>query len=124
MADSQRDRLVELLEVSVYGNIEIYDGFIGPEVNCENVADHLLANGVIVPPCHLNQTVWHISWNNRIEQCKVSSLTQKADSTFKIRITPPSKSVFEITPDEIGKTVFLTKEEAEEALSERNTEND
>ena len=103
---TDRDRLIELIQKEV------------PRPKADYLAIHLLANGVIVPPCHLNQTVWHITWNNRIEQCKVSSLTQKADGTFKIRITPPSKSVFEITPDEIGKTVFLTKEEAENHLKE------
>lgn len=112
---TDRDRLIELICDTP---TRIMGGNMFLEKISTDIADHLLANGVIVPPCHLNQTVWHISWNNRIEQCKVSSLTQKADSTFKIRITPPSKSVFEITRDEIGKTVFLTKEEAEEKLKE------
>ena len=43
---TDRDRLIELLKASVYGNID--EGFYGPELNFENVADHLLANGVIV----------------------------------------------------------------------------
>lgn len=59
-----------------------------------------------------------------INQCKVSSLTQKADGSFKIRLTNLiHKFVFEITPDKIGKTVFLTKEEAEKALAERSVDN-
>ena len=119
---TDRDRLIELMSHKQQYGIATEEP---PEalytIENHQVADYLLANGVIVPPCHLNQTVWHITWNNRIEQCKVSSLTQKADSTFKIRITPPSKSVFEITPDEIGNTVFLTKEEAEEKLNEIKT---
>ena len=118
---SDRDRLIELLQDCETEKVPDKDGYYRcymSRCKAEYYADYLLANGVIVPPCHLNQTVWHITWNNRIDKCKVSSLTQKADGTFKIRITPPSKSVFEITPDEIGKTVFLTKEEAEEKLKE------
>ena len=126
MADSQRDRLVELLEVSVYGNIEIYDGFIGPEVNCENVADHLLANGVIVPPVEVGQTVWHLiqQYNGtfRIDEGKISMLTQKADKSWRLRITVNS-SVWGFTPNEIGTRYFLTKEEAEAELRKRSNDN-
>ena len=73
---------------------------------------------IIVPPLSLNQMVWCESFDG-INQCKVSSLTKKADGSFKIRLTNLiHKFVFEITPDKIGKTVFLTKEEAEEKLRE------
>lgn len=86
-------------------------------------ADYLLDNGVIVPPCRLNQRMWEAS-GYEIDECKVSSLTQKADGSFKIRLTILRyKSVFEITTDAIGKTVFLTLEEAEKALAERSSNN-
>lgn len=82
-------------------------------------ADHLLANGVIVPPCYVGQPVWKLrKWLHKdAEICtgKVSMLQQKADKSWKIRISVNS-SVYDITPDEIGKTVFLTREEAERAV--------
>ena len=107
MANEMRDRLMELIRAVQYlGGLE------------EKVADHLIENGVIIPPCSLHQTLWEITWNKRIEQCKVSSLTQKADGSFKIRISPKCRGVYEITPDKIGKTIFLTKEEAEQKLKE------
>ena len=56
-------------------------------------------------------------YKNEVEECRVSSLTQKADGSWKIRLTH-NHSVFEITLDKIGKTVFLTKEEAERKLRE------
>ena len=103
---TDRDRLIELLKK------------YGIRVNVSTLADYLLANGVIVPPLSLNQIVWCKSFDG-INQCKVSSLTQKADGSLKIRLTNLiHKFVFEITPDKIGKTVFLTKEEAEEKLKE------
>ena len=61
------------------------------------------------------------NYKNEVEKCRVSSLTQKADGPWKIRLTH-NHSVFEIRVDEIGKTVFLTKEEAEKALAERSRE--
>ena len=42
---TDRDRLIELVKASVYGNID--EGFYGPELNSENVADYLLANDVV-----------------------------------------------------------------------------
>ncbi len=109
---SDRDRLIEILKKPIYPKIGVDPA--------EVVADYLLANGVVVPPLSLNQIVWCKSFDG-INQCKVSSLTQKADGSFKIRLTNLiHKFVFEITPDKIGKTVFLTKEEAEEKLRELN----
>jgi hypothetical protein len=102
-----RDKLIKLLEET---------GMIEGINRCNIVADELLENGVIVPPCKLNQTLWQNNWKEQVEQCRVSSLTQKADGSFKIRISQLYGGVYEIIPDKIGKTVFFTKEEAEQAL--------
>lgn len=83
------------------------------------IADHLLSNGVIVPPCKVGQPVWRLyEWTFKdaeIREGKVSMLQQKADKSWKFRISVNS-SIYDISTDEIGKTVFLTKEEAEQAL--------
>lgn len=75
-------------------------------------------NGVIVPPMKLKQICFSpVCYLNEVDECRVSSIKQKANGTFKIRLTNlRGKWVFEITTDEIGKTVFLTREEAERAL--------
>ena len=120
-----RDRLIELLKQIYFDQCEeccacTEDGYRCPPTLEEFFADYLLANGVIVPPCKVGQTVYRIYWNFNIDECKVSALTQKADKSWKIRITSGiHRGVFEITPDELGKTVFLTKEEAEKTLAER-----
>ena len=115
---SDKNRLIELLEDTLHE----WECDVQTET-LSQIADHLLANGIIVPPVILNQMVWCKSFDG-INQCKVSSLTQKADGSFKIRLTNLiHKFVFEITPDKIGKTVFLTKEEAEQALAERSGDN-
>lgn len=113
------DRLVELINEAKdeYPTI--------PSVNCCKptfayyLANHLLANGVIVPPCYVGQPVWELrKWLHKdaeISAGKVSMLQQKADKSWKIRISVNS-AVYDITIDEIGKSVFLTKEAAEQAL--------
>ena len=87
----------------------------------EYVADYLIANNVVVLPMKLGQICYKpLDYRNSIDECRVSSLTQKADGSFKIRLTNlRGKWVFEITEDEIGKTVFLSMEEAENLLKER-----
>ena len=69
-------------------------------------------------PVKLGQICYALHpYKNEVEECRVSSLTQKADGSWKIRVTH-NHSVFEIRADEIGKRVFLTKEEAERKLRE------
>ena len=110
-----RDRLIELL-VKLIDDLDIRDDFTE-----ENLADYLLANGVIVPPCKVGQTVWLIkslNWQQTewgIKEGKISMIQQKADKSWKFRVTE-NHSVQDYTIDKIGKTVFLTKEEAEKAL--------
>lgn len=103
-----RDRLIELIsQVQYMGGLEC------------RLADHLIENGVIVPPCYIGQEMWYIRnhYDGRIEiiKGKVSMIQQKADKSWKIRITVNS-SVWDFTPNEIGTKYFLTREEAERAL--------
>ncbi len=127
MQNEMRDRLVEFIEQALIKWEDLRNDFLDEKIDDipelkDVIADHLIENGVIVPPCSLNQVLWRITWNGRVEQCKVSSLTQKADGSLKIRISPKGSGVYEITVDEIGKTVFLTKEEAEQVLQKVGVE--
>ena len=56
-----RDRLIELIRNApktdtVYGDIKLAK----PAQTLQTIADHLLANGVIVPPVKLGQTVYAV----------------------------------------------------------------
>ena len=110
---TDRDRLIDLLVNSP--SLDTWEN------DFEGAADYLLANGVIVPPCKVGQIVYELyqkySGDFIIREEKVSAIQQKADKSWKIRLTFNS-NVFEITPDKIGKKVFFTKEEAEEYLKE------
>jgi hypothetical protein len=119
-----KERLIELLKESsekVKQYIEKSDKTPTPYEIYEMRANYLIENGVIVPPVMLGQKMWEVvSWDENVRECRVSSLTQKADGTFKIRITNlKSKSVYERVPQHIGDIIFLTKEEAEKKLKER-----
>lgn len=116
---TERERLIELIADSKQmngWNVEDKWGRI------EDLADYLLSNGVIVPPCFIGQDIWHITkhYDGRIElgKGKVSMLQQKADKSWKVRIIVNSL-FWDFAPNEIGKRYFLTKEEAEKALKEK-----
>ena len=124
--EKQRERLVELIKNAKNDkNLCWYDLYdLCSEDGCcaEYFADYLMSNNVMVLPMKLGQTCFATySRMVDVDECRVSSLTQKADGSFKIRLTNlRGKWVFEITEDEIGKTVFLSREEAENVLKERN----
>ena len=121
--EKQKERLVELLKKgSCYSEDD--DVCFNKSVNdciacgkamlefeeCEKLADHLLANGVIVPLLQTGQTVYRVS-NNKMWEVKI----------WKIEICGKTVSYIDnydksFLNKHIGKGVFLTKEEAEQAL--------
>lgn len=112
---TDRDRLIELVKASVYGNID--EGFYGPELHSENVADYLLSNGVIVPPCKVGNTVWWLDKNRVLDMICVGFL-----KTHKKLLVTIARNTNDFTTHYYAiwnKEVFLTKEEAEKALKER-----
>ena len=134
-----RDRLIELINdmqdkgfVSAKGEDEI-----SCHVSNKNIADHLLANGVIVPPCKVGDTVyvdcktWRSAylWVNYphtfIKEkyyivADVVAIVKTRKQTL-VKLVTYNQTTFtreyERYPiSAIGKTVFLTREEAEQAL--------
>ncbi len=125
-----RDRLIELvmntpkLPITVGGrnNGKTYQ-------TAGNIADHLLANGVIVPPCKVGQTVYSYLHRWKKEdgiapyQITNITITQNKKGTwvkkYRAMQVVDGKTIdwqFNFDFDDIGKTVFLTKQEAEKAL--------
>lgn len=103
-----RERLIELIESARYWCIT---------GTSEEIADHLLANGVIVLPCKLRDTVYCIRYDKArkpfIKPLEVLSITLFHTGGF---------ALFTTRQDMLGQTVFLTREEAENALAEMNKE--
>lgn len=104
---TKRERLVELLIDSNY-------------YTYEDQADYLLANGVIVPPCKVGDTVYRIF--PRISDAIPPWVGDTPETVGCIGIATKNLlgnwNVYPI--EEIGKTLFLTREEAEAALAERS----
>ena len=124
---NDRDRLIELIV-----NADTHDSYecrlcTKKDVSCircdaEKFADHLLANGVIVPPCKVGDWVWYVR-DGKINKAKIEESIYSASKhgyfseDWRFHAYNFSKKE-EITfwLDDIGKTVFLTKEEAEAEL--------
>lgn len=125
---TDRERLIELFKKTEYTpfpnmtmTANLGNQFTEYGLNC--IVDNLLANGVIVPPCYIGQEIWylceHYDGSVEIKKGKISMLQQKADKSWKFRITINS-SVWDFKVDDIGVRYFLTKEEAEERLKKIN----
>ena len=128
-----RERLIELIKEVKYtpfkdgGGLDVRVEHQLPEHAFEAIADHLLAEGVIVPPCKVADVVYRVSFAHKtVEMLKVEGFVCNLTSR-KVHCTHfmPSwlgnqKEHFYISFSSFGKTVFLTIEEAEKALAERS----
>lgn len=118
---TDRDRLIELFkkieytpfpEMTMKSNLG--NQFTDYALNC--IVDELLANGVIVPPCKVGQTVYYIAFG-KVYKGKCHAITIHKDS-LQIHLYDYDGDNASIS----AKDVFLTKEEAEKALVERSKE--
>ena len=83
----------------------------------EQIADYLLANGVIVPPCKVGDTVYSVGvFTGQIIENKVVGIHYDESEIFLF----VGNGTVVTVGQQLGKTVFLTKEEAEEKLKEMN----
>ncbi len=122
-----RDRLIELLTKTFDEQYE-KRMLITPQ----HSAEFLLANGVIVPPCKAGDKVYSFGYDWQIAKDVVAPY-----QITNITITQNKKGVWtkkyramrvingktidcqlNFSFDDIGKTVFLTREEAEQKLKE------
>ena len=99
---TNREKLVELLT-----------GYsIDTKTDVEYVVDHLIENGVIVLPCRIGDVVW----DRNGESHKVISIEWYSEKVMHLHC---EHHTFSVGKRSIGRTVFLTREEAEKALKER-----
>lgn len=95
-----------------------------------NIAEHLLTNGVLVLPCKVGDTVYIIEngdmLNIDLSVCSVIEdeiyemgygRTQSGELKWCFLVIESGEDFYD---SDIGKTVFLTREEAERALEERS----
>ena len=75
-----RDRLIELIESARYW---------GSGTSAE-IAEYLLANGVIVPPCKVGDTVYRIVKMSTGITSKIRAIRKKAETTGVIQPCEPT----------------------------------
>lgn len=123
---TERERLIQLLKSDSCESPMLCDP------NCkyanlkrcyeERTADYPLENGVIVPPVQVGATVYCTdSYRHLIKPLEIFGF----DCTKRICKYYCSGGDYTpawFNPAEIGKTVFLTREEAEKALAEKDSE--
>ena len=113
-----RDRLIELIQESVKGCARNW---------AEVIADHLLKNGVIVPPCKVGDKFYKVerwcteggywekpryAYSSTCEDC--CEECDGEDSVVEYTFNSPQQILS--LERVFGKYVFLTREEAEQAL--------
>lgn len=119
-----RDRLTKIVKESLLKNIDYTHRL------AENITDDLLANGVIVPPVKVGQTVYvPWAWGDQegiaspIVEC-IQIVRDTELCGFFIDMKSDDTAFNDVygfwrTFADIGKKIFLTREEAEKALERR-----
>lgn len=112
---TERERLIEVLSNIDYA----CDNGSNLQDRIEFIADYLLANGVIVPPCKVGDTVYEIcerrrsgKWQKAIVERVVHGIEIGIDKILTARCGTTTY----VYLSRLGETVFLTREEAEKAL--------
>ena len=103
-----RDRLIELLKKK-YDHFCDQCGVNKDSHYTENLADYLIENGVIVPPCKVGDKVYQTDFV-RIYESTINEVTYTENKVIYVT----ENIVFD--ENAIGKSIFLTREEAEQAL--------
>lgn len=111
MTDRQEERLVELLEQT---------GMLDSKSRCRIAAEELLANGVRVPPCKVGDKVY-MRFEGEITPLTIIRIStlETIDGISRCYDAKNKIVSTSFTDRHINKTMFLTKEEAEEKLKER-----
>ena len=132
-----RDRLIELLKSKScwYNDCETGCDKCGNVGLCDRdieiIADYLIENGVIAPPCKVGDKVWFVErrFHYNLKTFK-EFVCEGYVKAIKVSMKPMKITIeYPIADDtkgrckgadwsalSIGKTVFLTREEAEQAM--------
>lgn len=109
-----KDRLVELLK-----NAHDEQKYLTSDKSIQAIADYLIANGVVVLPFEIGQTLYDASeFYDGTEHPEIYEL-----KSYEMSIDKLTDDIWAFTYDgcfidydDIGKTVFLNREDAERAL--------
>lgn len=115
-----RDRLIELLE-EAKTKAQITIGSLNNGWGAW-YADYLLENGVIVPPCEVGDVLWAFSYGKivcgEVVGIKYECEAENHGVFIRNRITTIGELTATVDFCDIGKTVFLSRGDAERALQQ------
>ena len=137
MQNDMRDRLVELLnQRQDNGNCEtIEEKSITLEfVSNEKLADHLIANGVIVPPCKVGDKVYEVVITKKggyinehtivgFHLGEFPDLRGQTRKQYLIGHCEVMNFIFHLDMKKIGERLFFNRDQAEQKLKEMRVEN-
>ena len=109
-----KERLIEMIQSAVGGCAKYW---------AEVIADKLIAEGVIVPPCKVGDKAYHLTGIDTREELdltdifegKVCSISNQEDALW-IFCRYNNGLTYWYTESDIGRKLYLTREEAECAL--------
>ena len=105
------DRLTRLIDGFVFGSQIAVNSIERNSAKVKELADYLIANGVIVPPFKVGDTIYQTD-GVRIYTSTIHEITY----TLSKVIFVTENTVFD--EQAINNSIFLTREEAEKALKE------
>ena len=111
---TDREKLYKLLDEAINDEDTSY----------YNIVDYLLENGVIVPPCKVGQILYLLyPVRKGVYEAVVDEISISNKSNFIVLRDLYFNRRTSVFFEQVGKTVFFTKEEAEKALQELNNTN-
>ena len=124
IGDSYTYNLTRVKSAFAVGTVDLDDFEEYTEDDVANLADYLLDNGVILPPVKVGQTVWTIEKYRGKPIAIIEGKAQMVGVTSRsVKVLLRNHKDFNKT-FVFGKTVFLTREAAEEALKAKEKQND
>ena len=115
-----REKIVEILKQAPFEGKVLDEWWL--EEKIKRIADHLIANGVIVLPCKVGTAVYIPEIEvDKIERKVVTKIYRTTVDEYSVNaryIMYHTRKGNNFTDSMVGKTVFLTREEAEKALEE------
>lgn len=119
---TERERLIELLDSGCFEAISKCKGEDSNKKLCEFLADKLLANGVIVPPVVVGDTVYVISRGDIVPmEVDTVQLTRKGYNILGRNERYWGNGTITLHPN-YGAEWYITREAAEKSLKERTNE--
>lgn len=119
------NRLIKLLQHFADGTYSSNGHFVD-NTQVDDVADFLIANGIIVPPCKVGDSAYHLTSIDTVEELELAEIfdgkvcsVSKDEKTLWIFARYDNGLNYWYAESDIGKRLFFTKEQAEKALAER-----